>query len=99
MVRPMKFRMVVGTWERHEVEVVYTRALRLFSIVIDGRTVFRHCRLLPWAARLGVEIKTPGREAHTLVVEPPDGRARTSVDARGYLVWLDGEQVVRVSAD
>ena len=95
----MRFRMVIGTWEKHEVEVVYSKVLRLFSIFIDGRTAFRHCRLLPWAGRLGVEIKTLGRESHTLVIEPPHGRARSGSDAQDYLVWLDGQQVVRVRTD
>ena len=92
----MKLRVVVGSEGQHVVEVAYSRSLRLLRILIDGQSVYRDCRLLPWAARGGVEIKTAGPEVHTLVVEPPRGRFRSPDDADNYLVWLDGQPVARV---
>jgi hypothetical protein len=89
-------KLVVGTWEPHDIEVHYGARLRVLSIKIDGRTVYRHWSRAPWATRKATEFKTPGREAHTFVVEPP-GAARTrQSDPNCYLIWLDGQVIARV---
>jgi hypothetical protein len=82
-------RLVVGTVEPHEVRVAYSRTLRLLTVRVDGRTVYRHCGLVPWASRKAREIRTPGGELHTLIVAPAD-RHRA-----GYRLWLDGTPVAR----
>jgi hypothetical protein len=85
-------RLVVGA-ERHAVEVSWSAPLRLLRVRLDGRTVYRHWGLLPWATRKAREIRTPGRELHTLIVQPP-ARGRGGDAARaGYRLWVDGTPV------
>ena len=88
--------LTVGDQERHEVEVRYGRALRTRRVAIDGRTVYRHWSLLPWAERRARDFKTPGREAHTFIVEPPGAPMNPATIPGCYLIWLDGKLLLRV---
>jgi hypothetical protein len=92
-------RFVVGTWEPHDVEVRYGATLRVLSIRIDGRTVYRHWGRAPFASRRAKEFKTPGREAHTFIVEPPGALRTRDTDPNSYLIWLDGQVIARVDHD
>ncbi len=94
----MDFRLTFGSDERHEVAVTYTKALRLLRVTIDGRTVWRHCGLLPWAQRRAHEFKTDGAEAHTLVFEPPGSAVQQPSEPARYRIWLDGSPILRVMA-
>jgi hypothetical protein len=89
-------RLVVGTVEQHVVRVAYSSTLRLLTVQVDGRTVYRHCGLLPWTSRRAKEIRTPGRELHTLIVEPPKRDGDRTTGIRGYGLWLDGSPLIRV---
>jgi hypothetical protein len=92
----VRLRMVVGAWEKHCVEVSYGQTLRLLTVRIDGRKVYRHWGCLPWATRRAAEFKNPGREAHTFIVEPPGAPANRSRDPGAYVLWLDGQVLLRV---
>ena len=92
----LSFQFSVGTAEPHEVEVRYRRALRMLRVAIDGRIVYRHTRLLPWAGRKARDFKTPGREAHTFIVEPPGAPTNPATIPGCYLIWLDGKLLLRV---
>lgn len=92
----LTFRMTIGTHEKHEIEVSYGRALRLLRVRVDGRTLYRRCGLLAWGPPRATEFKTPGREVHTFIVEPPGVPANQATDPNSYWVWLDGRPVLRV---
>jgi hypothetical protein len=84
----------IGSVDEYVVDVVYSKRLRLFRIIVDARNVYGHCRLLPWAARMDNEIETAGPKVHTLKVEPPYGRRRRP-NASNYLIRFDGQGVTR----
>ena len=92
----IRYRLTVGSDEQHEVEVRYGRAMRVLRVVIDGRTVYQHVGRLPWAAREARELKTPGREAHTFLVEPPGARMNPATIPGCYVIWLDGRPLLRI---
>ena len=94
----MSFRRTFGEGDRHEVVVTYGRALRLLRVTIDGRTVYRHSRLLPWARRRATEVKTRGPETHNLIIEPPGSRTLNGQSLRAYRLWLDGTPVLNVQS-
>ncbi|HEX5009899.1 MAG TPA: class I SAM-dependent methyltransferase [Planctomycetota bacterium] len=95
----LSYRLRLGASEPHEVEVRFGPALRVLTVKIDGQQVYRHWDRAPWASRRSRDFKLPGREAHTLVVDPPGGRNTRGLDARSYVVWLDGQPVLRVGRD
>jgi len=91
--------LTVGTWDKHEVEVTYGRTLRLLRIRIDGKVAYSHCGRVPWSERRAREFKTPGREAHTFVVEPPGAPYNRATIPGSYIIWLDGRVLLRVERD
>jgi hypothetical protein len=92
----MQFRIVVGEWEKHEVEVSYGRTTGILRVRIDGKTAYSHWGRLPWADRRARDFKTPGREAHTFIVEPPGAPANLDRDPGAYVIWLDSQLLLRV---
>ena len=94
--RTLSYRFSVGTEKPHDVEVSYGRTLRVLRVVIDGRTAYRHSGLLPWAARAARDFKTPGREAHTILVEPPGSCMNPGTGPGRYVIWLDGVPILKI---
>ena len=92
----LTYRSRFGSVETHDVEIRYSPALRLLRIRVDGRTLYRHCGLLPLRLPRARDFKTPGREVHTFLVEPPGVARNRHTDPDSYWVWLDGQPILRV---
>jgi len=91
--RLMKFRMVVGDREKHEVEVSYLPFLAFLRVKMDGRVIHWSWRLLPGARRRGFEFRTPADELHFLVLEPLHPPSVQRLAREAFRLWMDGQPV------
>jgi len=91
--RLMKFRMVVGDRERHEVEVSYLPFLAFLRVKMDGRVIHWSWRLLPSSRRRGFEFRTPADELHFLVLEPLHPPSVQRLAREAFRLWMDGQPV------
>ena len=88
--------MVIGTDEKHAIEVAYDAATRLFRVLIDGQEAYRHGEPISGTLDQPIELRTAGIEVHTLIVEPPGLGRLPRDDTDSYRVWLDGQPVLDV---
>ena len=95
----MKIHAAIGERVKHEIQASYLPLVRLLRVRIDGRLVYRHWALLPWAPRRPREFRSPGPEVHFYLVDPPGWRDPfTGAILDGYRLWLDGQPVATIGA-
>jgi hypothetical protein len=95
----VKIQVAIGERVKHEIQAFYLPLLRLMRVRIDGRLVYQHCALLPWATRRPQEFRSPGPEVHFYLVDPPGWRDPfTGTVLDGYRLWLDGQPVAMIGA-
>jgi hypothetical protein len=91
----VKVQCLIGTEAPHSFEASFLPRLRLMSVRLDGRVVYRHCTYLPWASRRPKEFRSDAPEVHFYFVEPPGFIDPETADVRrDYRVWLDGKPFI-----